>query len=217
MCSSLKQKSDWDKESPKKTWAVWLRTQEHRPYCPFVTPVTVVWTHRGSRELSRCPRKTLRGQTASKWGFSSFTRAGKELPFLLLVCSGDSALFLAYNMKNATSSEEKVRILSSRLREISRGWWPGVFWKPINTVMFCVQKGLPGRQLGVGEQTMWPQAEAGSLPITKTFLSSQKILSNMQGTISIMAHICKIHSRPHLTNIYRVPRSATFFRMYGDR
>ena len=42
-----------------------------------------------------------------------------------------------------------------------------------------------------------------------------KSATTMQGAMSIMVHLCKIHSLPHLTSIYWAPPSAMFLDVYG--
>lgn len=49
------------------------------------------------------------------------------------------------------------------------------------------------------------QETLGVYQWTKASLISQKVLSNTRSTIPITFRICKIHSLPHLTNIYRGP------------
>lgn len=83
--------------------------------------------------------------------------------------------------------------------------------------LLCLVYIITGRLLGLANRSRGPTEKLGMYQWTKTSLISQKVLSNTRSAISIMVRICKIHSLPRLTNIYRGPQSATFLPMHGHR
>ena len=54
-------------------------------------------------------------------------------------------------------------------------------------------------------------------PVDSAHARFLKSATTMQGAMSIMVHLCKIHSLPHLTSIYWAPPPAMFLDVYGGQ